>query len=47
MFDEINTPRARHGRAPDVFRTGAWAPMREYRDDETVDFAIVGSCSGG
>jgi len=45
--DPLNTPRARHGRAPDVFRTGAWVPMREYRDDETVDFAIVGTGAGG
>ena len=41
-------PRARSGRAPDVFsRTGS-VPMREFRDDETVDFAIVGTgCGGG
>src|SRR4051794_37444073 len=43
----MRVPRARHGRAPDVFRTGAWVPMREYRDDETVDFAIVGTGAGG
>ena len=24
------TPRAKEGRAPDVFRPGAWVPMREY-----------------
>jgi choline dehydrogenase-like flavoprotein len=45
--DPMLVPRARHGRAPDVFRTGAWVPMREYRDDETVDFAIVGTGAGG
>lgn len=41
------TPRAKDGRAPDVFRQGAWTPMREYRDDEPVDFAIVGTGAGG
>jgi len=45
--DPMRVPRARHGRAPDVFRTGAWVPMREYRDGETVDFAIVGTGAGG
>ena len=45
--DPMRIPRARHGRAPDVFRTGAWVPMREYRDGETVDFAIVGTGAGG
>lgn len=42
-----NTPRAKDGRAPDVFRPGAWTPMREYRDNEPVDFAIVGTGAGG
>jgi choline dehydrogenase-like flavoprotein len=45
--DPQHTPRARHGRAPDVFRVGAWMPMREFRDDEEVDFAIVGTGAGG
>jgi choline dehydrogenase-like flavoprotein len=39
--------RARDGRAPDVFRVGGWVPMREYREDEEVDFAIVGTGAGG
>lgn len=39
--------RASGGRAPDVFRVGGWVPMREYRDDEEVDFAIVGTGAGG
>src|SRR5919109_653699 len=43
----IETPRAKDGRAPDVFRPGAWVPMRQYRDDEEVDFAIVGTGAGG
>ena len=45
--DPLRSAARPHGRAPDVFRTGAWVPMREYRDDETVDFAIVGTGAGG
>jgi choline dehydrogenase-like flavoprotein len=41
------SPRAKDGRAPDVFARGAWQPMREYRVDEPVDFAIVGAGAGG
>ena len=40
-------PRALGGRAPDVFRAGAWVPMREYPLDEPVDFVIVGTGAGG
>ena len=40
-------PRAGGGRAPDVFARGAWQPMREFREDEAVDFAIVGAGAGG
>jgi choline dehydrogenase-like flavoprotein len=40
-------PRGKNGRAPDVFRPGAWIPMREYPQDEPVDFAIVGTGAGG
>jgi choline dehydrogenase-like flavoprotein len=40
-------PRAGNGRAPDIFRRGATQPMREHRDDEPVDFAIVGAGAGG
>jgi choline dehydrogenase-like flavoprotein len=40
------TPRARDGRAPDVFEPGGWVPMREYGEDE-VDFVIVGTGAGG
>lgn len=46
MWDETS-PRALNGRAPDVFRPGAWVPMREYPEDEAVDFAIVGTGAGG
>lgn len=41
------TPRAVEGRAPDVFRHGGHVPMREHRDGEEVDFAIVGTGAGG
>ncbi|HEX5657169.1 MAG TPA: GMC family oxidoreductase N-terminal domain-containing protein [Polyangiales bacterium] len=48
MSDErMEQPRALAGRAPDVFRRGGWVPMRAYRDDEEVDFAIVGTGAGG
>jgi choline dehydrogenase-like flavoprotein len=40
-------PRTGQGRAPDVFARGGWMPMREYGDDEAVDFAIVGAGAGG
>ena len=40
-------PRAINGRAPDVFRTGGWVTMRQYSEDEPVDFAIVGTGAGG
>lgn len=44
----MHTPRGKHGRAPDVFSAhGGWVPMREYPNDETVDFAIVGTGAGG
>src|SRR5947199_1359612 len=45
--DPLQTPRACHRRAPDVFRPGAWVPMREYPLSEAVDFAIVGTGAGG
>ena len=45
--DAENTPRAIRGRAPDVFHHGGWLPMRQYADDEVVDFAIVGTGAGG
>lgn len=40
-------PVAVGGRAPDVFRSGGWVPMRTHREDEAVDFAIVGTGAGG
>ena len=45
--DDASRPRAIGGRAPDVFRPGAWTPMREYSLDEPVDFVIVGTGAGG
>ncbi len=45
--DPMETPRARNGRAPDVFREGGWVPMREYAEADAVDFAIVGTGAGG
>lgn len=45
--DPMTETRARGGRAPDVFRTGGWVPMREYPESEPVDFAIVGTGAGG
>ena len=43
----LETPRAAKGRAPDVFRPGGWIPMREYDEDDAVDFVIVGTGAGG
>jgi choline dehydrogenase-like flavoprotein len=40
-------PRAGQGRAPNVFKRGAWVPMRGFGDDEEVDVAIVGTGAGG
>jgi choline dehydrogenase-like flavoprotein len=40
-------PRTGGGRAPDVFARGGWVPMREYRHDDAVDFAVIGAGAGG
>jgi choline dehydrogenase-like flavoprotein len=45
--DPEHTPRAIDGRAPDVFHPGGWVPMRQYAEDDEVDFAIVGTGAGG
>src|SRR5579872_2865517 len=45
--DPFAAPRAANGRAPDVFRRGGWVPMRQFGENEMVDFAIVGSGAGG
>jgi choline dehydrogenase-like flavoprotein len=47
LDDARHTPRAISGRAPDVFRVGGWVPMREYSEDDPVDFVIVGTGAGG
>jgi len=41
------TPRARDGRAPDVFTPGGFVPMAGFPEREPVDFAIVGAGAGG
>ncbi len=40
-------PRATGGQAPDVFKPGGWIPMRQYADDEVVDFVVIGTGAGG
>jgi choline dehydrogenase-like flavoprotein len=47
MIGMSDKPRATDGRAPDVFSRDGWIPMREYREDEAVDFAIIGTGAGG
>ncbi len=46
-IDPAAAPRATGGRAPDVFSVGGWVPMRQFRDDEEVDFVVVGTGAGG
>ncbi len=46
-LEKMSEPRARNGRAPDPHVPGGWFSMREYREDEAVDFAIVGTGAGG
>jgi choline dehydrogenase-like flavoprotein len=45
--DPFSEPRAKGGRAPDVFHLGSWVSMQEYRQTDEVDFAIVGTGAGG
>ena len=47
MIDSYNKPRARNGHAPDVFEPGGWTPMRQYPENDDVDFLIVGTGAGG
>jgi len=44
---KFERPRAKDGRAPDVFTPGGWTPMRQYPQSEPVDFLIVGAGAGG
>ena len=46
MSASFEKPRAADGRAPDVFSHDGWLPMKQYREDEAVDFAIVGTGAG-
>ncbi|MBR0551534.1 GMC family oxidoreductase [Stakelama marina] len=46
-IDPEQTPRAKNGRAPDVMTPGGWVSMREYPENEEVDFVIVGTGAGG
>ena len=45
--DPFGAPRAAKGRAPDVLRRGGWLAMREFDDQEVVDFVVVGTGAGG
>ncbi|MGO9427814.1 MAG: GMC family oxidoreductase, partial [Rhodoblastus sp.] len=45
--DPFATPRAKDGRAPDVFAPGGGTRMTQYPESEDVDFAIVGTGAGG
>ena len=47
LSDPFEAPRAANGRAPDVFAEGGWVEMNQYRDEDEVDFAIVGTGAGG
>ncbi len=42
----FDAPRGARGRAPDVFREDGWMPMRQFGDDEVVDFVVVGTGAG-
>jgi choline dehydrogenase-like flavoprotein len=43
----FEAPRAKDGRAPDVFTPGGVVPMAQFRDEDEVDFVIVGAGAGG
>ncbi len=45
--DPMAAPRATGGRAPDVFKVGGWVPMAQFREEEEVDFVVVGTGAGG
>ena len=47
MIGTLDRPRATDGRSPDVFSEDGWLPMQQYREDEAVDFVIVGTGAGG
>ncbi len=43
----LDAARARTAARRTCSAPGGWVPMREYREDEAVDFAIVGTGAGG
>ncbi|MGH7017462.1 MAG: hypothetical protein ACRED8_10315, partial [Caulobacteraceae bacterium] len=45
--DPFATPRGKDGRAPDVMVEEGWLPMRQFRDSDLVDFAVIGTGAGG
>ncbi|HET7662120.1 MAG TPA: GMC family oxidoreductase [Rhodanobacteraceae bacterium] len=47
LDDALHVPRGKDGRAPDPRRVGGWMPMRQYGQNEVVDFVIVGTGAGG
>jgi choline dehydrogenase-like flavoprotein len=47
LHDAMQTPRGKDGRAPDPLHVGGWMPMRQYNEDDQVDFVIVGTGAGG
>ena len=47
LEDALHTPRGAQGRAPDVMVPGGWVSMKQYANDNEVDFAIVGTGAGG
>jgi choline dehydrogenase-like flavoprotein len=47
VSDAASEIRAAGGRAPDVMRVGGWTSMRQYAEDEAVDFVVVGAGAGG
>ncbi|MGE3784669.1 MAG: GMC family oxidoreductase, partial [Alphaproteobacteria bacterium] len=47
LSDPMVNPRAKDGRAPDPLHRGGWLPMRFWRDEDEVDFAIIGTGAGG
>nr|WP_239479500.1 GMC family oxidoreductase [Lichenicola cladoniae] len=45
--DPFAAPRGANGRAPDIFSEDGWMPMRQYSEDEAVDFLVIGTGAGG
>ena len=45
--DPFAAPRGANGRAPDIFSEDGWMPMRQYGEDEAVDFVVIGTGAGG